>query len=108
MTCHLISQSINIMKVPSKMKSAIWDICMSENRCLYFRFKDFSFLLSKSIRPFKMTRKYDMGNSGNLEIMKNHDEEFHPIFRKIPIMKNLEIQVMPIMKILDDEISPES
>lgn len=42
------------------------------------------------------------------EIMKNHDEEFHPIFRKIPIMKNLEIQVMPIMKNLDDEISPES
>lgn len=53
MTCHLISQSINIIKVPFKLKVLIWDICMSENRCLYFRFGAFSFLFERAIRQVK-------------------------------------------------------
>ena len=56
MTCHLISQSINIMKVPSKLKVLISDICMSENRCLEIRFGAFSFLLFWAIRQVKWQR----------------------------------------------------
>ena len=56
---QIIRQVCNLMKLPCKLKVLIWDICMSENRCLYFRNGDSSVEFDKSIRPPKMTRFFD-------------------------------------------------
>lgn len=52
---RIISQVINLINLPFKLKVLIWDICMSENRCLEIQNGAFSFRFGKSIRPSKMT-----------------------------------------------------
>ena len=51
----LISHPFNIMKVPFKLKHAIWDICMYENTYLQIRFRGFSIEFERAIRGVKMT-----------------------------------------------------
>ena len=51
--CHIISRLVNLINLPFKLKKVIWDICMSENRCLQIRNKDLSFLFDRAIRQVK-------------------------------------------------------
>ena len=46
----IISDTFNLMKVPSKLKKAIWSICMSENTYLQIRKEAFSIKFERAIR----------------------------------------------------------
>lgn len=52
---RIISQVVNLINLPFKLKVLIWDICMSEKRCLQIRNKGFSFLFERAIRYPKIT-----------------------------------------------------
>ena len=55
---RIISQLVNLIDIPFKLKVLIWDICMSENRCLLYWNKAFSFLFERAIREAKITWKF--------------------------------------------------
>ena len=90
---HLISQSINIFNRPFKLKVAIWDIYMSENRCLEIRFRAFSFLLFWAIRQVRwqrfLTWKF-------LRSRKSHESQSH-----LADKNDDEISVMKISRVND-------